>query len=163
MGFEAFLISFLFRSRMTKPHPSGACRGRSGRSAGAMRRSPAPSALTNQSPPAPPQDSPSRGKPNFFGHFRHRSPDDFRPRPETAPSLFGNFRKPGREAAERVRASPARQARPGDRRAAALRPSQTCGCCRGPSARRKDTEPPRCPLGASGQRQWDGRCRRGAG
>lgn len=86
-----------------------------------MRRSPAPSALANQSPPAPPRHNESRGKPNLFGHFGRRSPDDFRLRSKPAPSLFGNFRKPGREAAKRARASPARQGRPDDRRAAALR------------------------------------------
>lgn len=163
MRFEAFLISFPFWFRVTKPQRSGACRGRSGRWAGGMRRNPAPPALANQSPPASPQGSPTEGSrtPSAISatgapmisdcaqsQRRAFSATSGNPE-ERLPSVFG--RPPhGRDA----RATGGRP-RSG--------PSQTCGCSRGPSARREDAEPPRCPLGASGQRRRDGRCRRGAG
>lgn len=100
-----------------------------------------------------------RSLPNPFAPFRQQSPDNSRLLLKSEPSLFGSFRKPGREAAEHVRVSPgpagrAKEARP------SCGPSRACGCSREFSARRKAVGPPRCPLGAPEQHR-SGAARRG--
>lgn len=112
MGFEGFLGVFFdfwgFLVRMTNTPPPEPAEGARGAQSG-HEGEPRPVSAGQSELARPTRVTASRGKPNPFGHFRHQRPDDFRLRPKPVPSLFGNFRKPGREAAKRVRASPERQ------------------------------------------------------